>query len=282
MKTKILSIIIVFLMTSSVFSQTTLNNYKYIIIPKKYGFLKSDDQFQLNSLTKFLFNKYGFEALMEGETYPDDLNANRCLALTTDVIKDSGFLKTKLQIELRNCNGLTVYTSQEGESREKDYSKAYAEALRNAFKELQIMNYKYVPSGKTSEITVQETNNQTEVSKEIAQLRAEIQNLKQEKETQASPVSVVNDLQQATEKSNTQVASLAENNSVVLYAQAIDNGFQLVDSSPKVIYKIKNTSMENMFLVEGRNATLYKKDNQWIMEYYEDNILKQDVLNIKF
>jgi len=282
MKTKILSIIIVFLMTSSVFSQTTLNNYKYIIIPKKYGFLKSDDQFQLNSLTKFLFNKYGFEALMEGETYPDDLNANRCLALTTDVIKDSGFLKTKLQIELRNCNGLTVYTSQEGESREKDYSKAYAEALRNAFKELQIMNYKYVPSGKTSEITVQETNNQTEVSKEIAQLRAEIQNLKQEKETQASPVSVVNDLQQATENSNTQVASLAENNSGVLYAQAIDNGFQLVDSSPKVIYKIKNTSMENMFLVEGRNATLYKKDNQWIMEYYEDNILKQDVLNIKF
>ena len=269
-------------MTSSVFSQTTLNNYKYIIIPKKYGFLKSDDQFQLNSLTKFLFNKYGFEALMEGETYPDDLNANRCLALTTDVIKDSGFLKTKLQIELRNCNGLTVYTSQEGESREKDYSKAYAEALRNAFKELQIMNYKYVPSGKTSEITVQETNNQTEVSKEIAQLRAEIQNLKQEKETQASPVSVVNDLQQATENSNTHVASLAENNSGVLYAQAIDNGFQLVDSSPKVIYKIKNTSMENMFLVEGRNATLYKKDNQWIMEYYEDNILKQDVLNIKF
>lgn len=269
-------------MTSSVFSQTSLNNYKYIIIPKKYGFLKSDDQFQLNSLTKFLFNKHGFEAVMEGESYPDDLNANRCLALTTDVIKDSGFLKTKLQIELRNCNGLTVYTSKEGESREKDYSKAYSEALRNAFKELEIMNYKYVPGAKTSEITVQDTNNQTEVSKEIAQLRAEIQNLKQEKETQASPVSVVNDLQQATENSNTQVASLVENNSGVLYAQAIDNGFQLVDSSPKVIYKIKNTSMENMFLVEGRNATLYKKDNQWIMEYYENNILKQDVLNIKF
>ena len=67
-----------------------------------------------------------------------------------------------------------------------------------------------------------------------------------------------------------------------MYAQAVDNGFQLVDSSPKVVYRIKNTSMDNVFLVEGKNATLYKKDNQWVMEYYENDILKQDVLNIKF
>lgn len=282
MNTKILSLIIVILMTTNIFSQSSLNNYKYIIIPKKYGFLKLDDQFQLNSLTKFLFNKHGFDAVMEGESYPEDLNANRCLALTADVIKDSGFLKTKLQIELKNCNGLTVYTSQAGESREKDFSKAYSEALRNAFKELQITNYKYISNSNVTQNTVQQTSNQSEVSQEIAQLRAEIQNLKQEKETQVSPVNVMDATQHVTENINSQVASLAENNLGVLYAQAIDNGFQLVDSSPKVIYKIKNTSMENVFLVEGRNATLYKKDNQWVMEYYENNILKQDVLNIKF
>lgn len=281
MKTKILSLVLVFFMTSNIFSQSSLNNYKYIIIPKKYGFLKSDDQFQLNSLTQFLFNKYGFEALMEGGTYPDDLNANRCLALTTDVVKDSGFLKTKLQIELKNCNGLTVYTTQEGESREKDFSKAYSEALRNAFKELQTINYKYVP-GKLTDSIVKETNNQTEVKNEIAQLKAEIENLKQVKETPVSPSVVPNTTQTVVEAAVPQVTSSNENVSGVLYAQAIDNGFQLVDSAPKVVYKIKKTSMENVFLVEGKNATLYKKDGNWIMEYYENNILKQDVLDIKF
>lgn len=283
MKTKILSIIIVFLITSNGFSQTSLNNYKYIIVPKKYGFLKSEDQFQLNSLTKFLFNKYGFEALMEGENYPEELNNNRCLALTADVIKDSGFLKTKIQIELKNCNGLTVYTTQVGESREKDFNKAYSEALRNSFKELETMNYKYVPDVKVTDNTVQETTAQTEVSKEIEQLKAEIENLKQEKTV---PTNVTNTAPNSTVPKQENVipkdATVVESASGVLYAQAIDNGYQLVDSSPKVVYRIKNTSMENVFLVEGKNATLYKKDNHWIMEYYENDILKQEVLNIKF
>ena len=44
---------------SGAFSQTNLNNYKYVIVPKKYDFLKEEDQFRLNGLTKFLFEKYG-------------------------------------------------------------------------------------------------------------------------------------------------------------------------------------------------------------------------------
>ncbi|WP_100610649.1 hypothetical protein [Confluentibacter lentus] len=281
MKTKYLSLLVVCFLVTSVFSQSNINNYKYVIIPKKYGFLKQDDQFQLNSLTEFLFNKYGFVAFMEGENYPDDLNSDRCLALTSDLIKDSSMFKTKLQIELKNCNGLAVYTTQVGESREKDYDKAYNEALRNAFKELETINYKYVPVANTSELPAKQAGpTQNEVVKEIAQLKAEIENLKQEKET---PV-VIAEQSKVTEAvvEVSKNVSSSQNVSGILYAQAIENGFQLVDSSPKVVYKIKNTSMENMFLVEGRNATLYKKGDQWIMEYYENNVLKQDVLNIKF
>jgi hypothetical protein len=282
MNTKILSLVIVFLMTTSLFSQSSLNNYKYVIVPKKYGFLKSDDQFQLNSLTKFLFNKYGFEAFLEGESYPEDLMKNRCLALTTDVIKDNAFLKTKLLVELKNCNGLTVYTTQAGESREKDFNRAYSEALRGAFKEFEAMNYKYEANANATEANPAETNNNTEVTKEIAQLRAELENLKQEKEAQATQIVEANVPSPKVETIVTVAPSVGESNSGILYAQAIENGFQLVDSTPKVVYKIKNTSMENVFLVEGKNATLYKKDSQWVMEYYENDILKQDVLNIKF
>lgn len=280
MKTKFLLLLVGYFMATNVFSQSNLNNYKYIIIPKKYSFLKDDDQFKLNSLTKFLYNKYGFEAFMEGETYPDDLNSDRCLALTSDLIKDSSIFKTKLQIQLKNCNGLSIYTTQVGENREKDYNKAYNQALRSAFKELETINYQYVPVNTKSQLVVKEVTDQTEVVNEIAQLRAEIENLKQDKINQA--VTTETPEASVTSIESSKVISTNNKGAEVLYAQAIENGFQLVDSTPKVAYKIKNTSMENVFMVEGKNATLYKKGDNWIMEYYENDVLKQDVLNIKF
>src|SRR5690606_11877549 len=127
------------------------------------------------------------------------------------------------------------------------------------------------------------TETRTEMAQEIQQLREEIQSLKQEKKEEASTVAQ-QDKPKAIDDTpkNTSTPEAKKEFSGVLYAQAIDNGFQLVDSSPKVVYKIKNTSMENVFLVDGKNATLYKKVNTWIMEYYENNVLKQEAFNIKF
>lgn len=283
MKAKFLSIIITCFIAANVFSQASLNDYKYIIVPKKYEFLKEADQYQVNSLTEFLFNKYGFQAFMEGEEYPDDLNENRCLALTSDVIKDSAIFKTKLQIVLKNCNGLVVYTTKVGETREKDYARAYNEALRNAFEELQTVDYKYVPTNKQTAVAAStKTETKNEVSEEIQQLREEIESLKQEKEEakvateqKNIPTEVVPVVSTTTSESPSEVKD-------ILYAQKIENGFQLVDSSPKVVYKIRNTSLENVFMVEGKNATLYKKGDSWILEYYENDVLKQEALNIKF
>src|SRR5690606_15829178 len=190
MKAKFFTIIIACLMATSVFSQASLNDYKYIIIPKKYEFLKEADQYQINSLTKFLFNKYGFQAFMEGEEYPEDLNKDRCLALTSDVIKESAFLKTKLQIALKNCNGLTVYTTKIGETREKEFARAYNEALRDAFQELETIGYTYTPTSNrpTNSLPVAKTETRTEVAEEIQQLREEIQSLKEEKKAEAATV----------------------------------------------------------------------------------------------
>ena len=68
----------------------------------------------------------------------------------------------------------------------------------------------------------------------------------------------------------------------MLYAQETENGYQLVDSSPKVVYKIKGTTLKNVFIVEDKNAVLYKNGDSWVVEYYANNILKQEELNIKF
>ena len=44
------------------FSQElNLEKYQYIIVPDQFSFLKSVDQYQTSSLTKFLFEKKGFK-----------------------------------------------------------------------------------------------------------------------------------------------------------------------------------------------------------------------------
>ncbi|WP_308992954.1 hypothetical protein QLS71_010640 [Mariniflexile litorale] len=291
MKIKYIAILITCLLSASLFSQTNLNNYKYVIVPNKYEFLKEADQYQLNSLTEFLFNKCGFVALMEGSNYPDDVTKNRCLALKSNLIKDSGMFKTKLSVELKNCNDQVVFTSEMGESREKEYQRAYTGALREAFKSIEALNYKYVPNANNSVIASQEVETKSEVSKEIQQLREEIQNLKKEKEAvvvekvepkveAVKEVPVEEMVVKEVSGTNTLIAKEPVNG--FLYAQAIDNGFQLVDSTPKVVYKIKKTSIPDVYMVEGKNATLYKKDGNWVLEYYENNVLKQEELNIKF
>ncbi|GAA4805836.1 hypothetical protein [Litoribaculum gwangyangense] len=288
MKAKFLIIPIAFFIVTSLFSQTSLNNYKYVIVPKKFDFLKAQDQYQLNSLTKFLFEKYGFEAVMEGDDYPEDLVLNRCLGLKSNVIKDSGLFKTKLNIELKDCNDKVIYVSEVGESREKEYKTAYNLALRDVFESFASLNYKYEPSEKIVSSGIK-TIAKSEVSEEIQQLKQEIQQLKNEKEATVvevektavekpvlkSEVLVVDEVETIKEP-------IIEGTSNILYAQEIENGFQLVDSSPKVVYIIKKTNLKDVFLIQNNGGIIYKKQDSWVIEYYSGNTLQQDELNVKF
>ena len=286
MKAKFFPILIACFIITSVFSQANLNNYKYVIIPNKFDFLKEKDQYKLNSLSQFLFNKYGFEAIMEGTAYPEDLIRNRCLALKSDVIKGSGMFKTKLSLELKDCNDRVVYTSGEGESREKEYKTAYNQALRDAFKSVGTLSYKYEPNENITSIVTSQTSGKGEVADEIQQLREEIQNLKKEKEVAVvAPPKVVapqQPISKSVEEKSIKETVVIQGVSNVLYAQEIENGFQLVDSSPKVVYRIKSTGLSNTYIVEGKSAIVYKKGDDWVLEYYEGSVLKQDLLNIKF
>lgn len=127
---------------TSTFGQD-LNSYKYVIVPSGYEFLKEPNQYQLNELTKFLFEKFGFEAYMENDEYPAELDQNRCKALFAIVKNDSGMFLTKLTVVLKDCKNNQLFISEEGISREKDYKTAYQEALRNAFESIAAINHKY-------------------------------------------------------------------------------------------------------------------------------------------
>jgi hypothetical protein len=292
MKAKLFTLILSCFFIASLFSQNSINNYKYVIVPYKFDFLKTKNQYQLNDLTKFLFDKYGFEAIMEGSDYPADLMANRCLALKSDVFKDSGMFKTKLKVELKDCNDKIVYTSKIGESRVKEFKTAYNLALRDAFKSIEALNYKYEPNERiTSIVTNTSTSDKTEVSKEIQELKKEIADLKKEKKEEpistdkpkvGSPKIAKQEPKQVVNTKVKEAVNTGKIASTVLYAQAIENGFQLVDNTPKVVYRIKNTNIKDIFLVEGKSALVYKKADIWVIEYYANDTLMQDVLNIKF
>lgn len=134
----------VFLFFSSIlFAQKNINSYKYILVPKQYEFQKSVDQHQLNSLTKFLFNKAGYKVLFTGENYPEDLAKNTCLALRVSVNSNPSFLKTKMNIDLYDCYNKVIFSTKVATSKEKIYKKAYQEAIRKTFVELEELDYNY-------------------------------------------------------------------------------------------------------------------------------------------
>lgn len=147
------------------YAQSPLDSYKYIIVPKKFDFLRKENQYRVNSQTKYLFEKNGFTTLLKGEDYPDDLLANPCLGAEANVIDESNTFTSKVRVSLTNCQDQVVYTSEQGKSKEKDYAKSYSLALNNAFKSIAEMNYQFNPdlvlvpsfaSAQTEQLEVQE------------------------------------------------------------------------------------------------------------------------------
>ena len=148
---KIVHISLVLLLSVAAKAQT-LNNYQYVVVSEQFEFQKKPHQYDLNKLTQFLFNKYKFKALIKGDSFPDGVTICDALQVTAT---GKGFMKTAVVLTLSDCNGKVVYTSPEGVSRNKDFKKAYHEALRNVFNDPQLKRHMYLPL-KKGEVDVPE------------------------------------------------------------------------------------------------------------------------------
>jgi hypothetical protein len=124
-------------------AQSPLDAYKYIIIPKKFDFLKEENQYRVNSTTKYLFEQNGFKTLTQGEEYPEDLKKDPCLAARADILDESTVLRTKLYVLLFDCQDQEVYRSEMGKTGEKSWDKTYIYALNDAFTSFEEMDYSY-------------------------------------------------------------------------------------------------------------------------------------------
>ncbi|MFC4478318.1 hypothetical protein [Flavobacterium chungangensis] len=230
----------------------SINDYKAVIIPLKYEFMKTDNQYRLATLSKQNLTKAGLEAFYSNEQLPEGYT-DRCQVLYMDVIRDNAFLVTKLIIQFKDCFGQVVFTSEAGKSREKEYEVAYKEALDNAFKSVYALHYKY-------------SGNPVANSKTSAPVKA------------AVATTVV-----ATPIATASSPDLKDPN--LLYAQPTESGYQLIDKTPKVVMKLLKTSQPNVYIAIKDNvqgSLILKEDGQWYFESYQNDKLVSEKIVVKF
>ncbi|MBQ4914095.1 hypothetical protein J8L85_06590 [Maribacter sp. MMG018] len=283
MKTLIVSFFV--LLNVMGFGQANLNDYKYIIVPKQFEAFKKQNEHQTSTLVKFLFTEKGFNVVYD-DALPDDLKFNRCLGLMASLIDDSTMFTTKTSISLTDCNGEEVFKTQQGKSKVKEFRGAYSEAIRMAMKSFNGVNYVYNNKGGEKETVTLNFKNDV---KKLEEKNVEA-DVAASKPKNTNPMVV----QQATTedqlyKNREPVSSEIQLNKVgeateILYAQKLANGYQLVDSTPKVRMKLMKSSTDNVYMAQGdgKSGMVYQKDGQWIFEYYEGDKLTQKELNIKF
>lgn len=236
------------------FSQK-LTEYKYVIVPAKFSFLKDANKYNLNALTKMVFEKKGYVVLYDTDILPDDLAKNRCKALSADMLEDNTLFSTKIKIELKDCKNQTVFFSEEGTSRLKELDKAYIQAFRIV--------------GKSIDEGLAMAKPATNQEEEVAVVKEE-----------AAPkvVETVKTVETTTPVATKTVISGA------LYAQPIAEGYQLVDSTPKIVMKLLKTGNADMFIAkkDAIQGVLIKRNNAWYFEYYQNEKLLSEKMDIKF
>ena len=273
-------ILVLFLFLSfSGYSQNTINNYKYVIVPEKYSFLKQNDQYSLNSLTKYLLQDKGFTVYFDNNELPAEVANNKCRALSADLSEKGGMFTTSVTLILKDCQGNIVFKSKEGKSREKEYNVAYNMALRDAFSSLDQVPYAYNGStnGVAAQPAVATTTAVTPTAEPARQVAATTAPTTQVKAEVPATTGATTKIAKTTADITTPLAG-------TLYAQAIANGYQLIDTTPKIVLTLLKTSAENYYIASNAtaNGIVLKKNQDWFFEYYKDGMLVSEKLQVKF
>jgi len=231
--------------------QSAAINYKYLIVPEKFGFLKQPNQYNLNVLAKALFEDKGFTVYYDNTEIPSEIATDRCKALVIDVEEHNSMFVTNLTFVLKDCKGNIILKSKEGKSREKEYKQSYNAAMRDAFSSLGDLHYE---AGSTAVVN-------------------------------STPVTPTQEVKTVAPAPVTQPAvATAKQSEALLYAQPINNGYQLIDSAPKIVLTLLKTTVADYYIASNTstNGVVLKKDGNWFFEYYKDNALVSEKLSIKF
>lgn len=263
---KLIVIFTFFSLVNAYSQELNLDKYQYIIVPDKFDFVKKVDQYQTSTLTKFLLKKKGFKVFLSSEDLPKEIRENRCKTLEALVIDESSMLAIKTIIEIKDCYGKTVYKSQVGRTKIKEYKRGFQEAIRDAYNSMEDFKFNYNPNKveviediKEEEIVEKKDVVNVEIKPKVSIKESKIQKeLKSTKETKLDKVLPV------------------------LYAQPKEGGYQLINTKPEVVFIILITSKSDFYIIKNKSGTFYNGDGFWVAEFYENGELKKEKYRVKF
>ena len=243
-------IVLLFVLISGYAFSQTVNDYQYVIVPAKFIIFKETDKFRLNTNVKMLLQKYGFKSFLSTDAIPFEVANANCKMLHVNLEKNNDFFSTKVKLILRDCKEKVVYQTSYGTSNEKDLLVAYNQALREAGKSFDKLNYKY--NGKNG--------------------------------GNAETVTAEYKSKNATPEINKNAAPAPIDPQLFFFAQPMVNGFQIVNNESRIMMQLLYTSQKNVFIAlkNDINGIVINKNGQWIFEYYENAKLKTEPLNLKF
>lgn len=225
---------------------TAQENYKVIVIPTKFDFQKSDNQYNINTLCKLFFEKEGFKVVNEEEMLEQDFYKKRCELLYLNINDVGSIFTTKVNIDIQDCKKEILLHSIDVKTKEKDYYKGYNEVVKGALISLR------------GKLTIPNKNDKEEV--------------------------VSNRVDTKTETVESTTKDEKQSNSEILIAETTKNGYNLLDSNNRVIFELLKTSNPSVFTAKKGtvNGILTLSGNNAKFESYQNEVLMVEEFKVKF
>lgn len=221
-----------------------VSDYKYIALPEKFSGFKND-QYKLDVLlSKALKQKQYVVVSGNRSQWTAEANSNPCSVLNADVINDSGFLRNKVVLEFKDCNGKVV-ASQKASTSIKEFEEGFQDALKQALVTIPVSS-----------------------PKEISNPEAVVQEVQY-----AEPVKEVS--VQKVENSTPQSGKYTNGKVSLQKVQIDDSQFILVENNSSVPFAtFKSTSKKDTFKVKlnsGESTIGYYENGNIVIEIPKGN-----------
>ena len=230
-----------------------LNSYKYALLPSKFKFQKEIDQHNINTIVRMILDKNQFETFRDDEKFSEDFAKENCNKVYVDLDVVNTMFITKVKIILKDCKNVVLFTSLEGKSKEKENSKAYLEALREASYSLDLLHHKYEPAQ---------------------------QNLLSIGESKLVETKII----QNKELENSDVLNKIIINEKQFIATPTSLGWNLINLDKKMEIIMFKTTLNDFYIAKknDKQGIIYLKNSFWLFEYYDGDFLKREQLSIQF
>lgn len=219
-----------------------VSEFRYVSVPQKFQTFKNSFGLE-DLLTKILKGKKYVVLSGDQNSWPAEVKANPCQVINADVINDKSFLRNRVILDFKDCNGKTVLQSK-GTSLIKEFEEGFSDALQQAVKEVAVSN------------PVEHING--------------VSSVQPEKPVAASSVS-----EPVKAQSNSGTGKYTNGKATVQKIQIDENQFILADPNSSVPYATFRTTTKNdvfrVKLQNGNSTIGYVENGNIVIEIPQSN-----------